>query len=348
MIDKKMTTTLGGGARRLVSVGHRPIEHVARDPRRQSPIVKRARQATTGLPVATRIPELVVNWHVLEQCNYNCYFCYAAFDKFDYCFGVDYSKVLVELSELKGKPIHLASGTVIADSIRINFAGGEPFILDKHLREAISLAFRLGLKPSFITNGFLVRDDFIKEFGPKIGVAGFSVDSFDFGVNFAIGRLDPKGRQLTRERLSEMFRMFREVSPGTKLKINTVVLQENVDDDLSQDILSLAPDRWKLLRVIPVHGATGRGISDEQYKAFIDRHKHVAEQASLEFITEDNDEMFRSYVMLDPHACFYQRREEGSDDHITSEPVTQVGAAKALEAIRFDAKTYSSRYQVGR
>ena len=295
-------------------------------------------------PMITQIPELTVNWHILEPCNFKCNFCYAVYPEKRSSFTRDYAKVLVELSKLKGKLLDFASGPVIADSIRVNFAGGEPFLYEEKLREAISLSHYLGLKPSFITNGSLISDEFIKKFGPMISVAGFSVDSFDVQVNERIGRQDNKRGQLTQERLSEIFQLFRKVSPGTKLKINTVVCRENIAEDLSQAMIGLAPDRWKLLRVVPIHGAKGRGVTDRQYKAFIDRNARVTEHSSLEFITEDNDEMHRSYVMLDPQGCFYQRIEQTGSEHLVSQPVVKVGASRALQEIWFDVPTYSSRY----
>ena len=308
------------------------------------PHVKGRKQVATGLPVITRLPELTVNWHILEPCNFKCNFCYAIYPEKRSCFSRDYAKVLSELAALPGRVLDFKSGPVIADSVRVNFAGGEPFLYERDLRKAISLSFYLGLKPSFITNGKLVSDEFIRSCGPMISTAGFSVDSFDPLVNERIGRQDNRGRQLTRERLYEMFQLFREVSPDTKLKTNTVVCQENVDDDLSQAMIELAPDRWKLLRVVPIHGAKGRGVTGRQYKAFIDRNARVTEHSSLEFITEDNDEMHRSYVMLDPQGCFYQRLEQTGSEHLVSQPVVKVGASRALQEIWFDVPTYSSRY----
>jgi radical S-adenosyl methionine domain-containing protein 2 len=127
------------------------------------------------------ISELTVNWHVLEACNYDCYFCYAKYGKKSN-FSRDYSEILRDLSNLSGKVINFPSGPISVQNIRINFAGGEPF-LEKELVSAVSLASELGLRPSFISNGSLLTDSFIEHYGAMISVAGFSIDSFNTDTN---------------------------------------------------------------------------------------------------------------------------------------------------------------------
>ena len=282
-----------------------------------------------------RIPELTINWHILEACNYSCYFCYAKYKQRS-SFVRHYSAILRDVSTLKGGRIEFQNGSAIVDNVRMNFAGGEPF-LEKKLGRAITAAFDLGLRPSFITNGSLITDDFIREFGPMISVAGFSVDSFDAELNQRIGRLDNQGTQVTFDRLARIFSLFREVSPKTQLKINTVVCQENVDDDLTPPLCELRPDRWKALCVIPIHGAADRGISEDEFRHFLSRHRDVPGR----IVPEDNIDMHRSYLMLDPEGRFYQREVS---DYLRSPRIVDVGACNALQGVEFDAKTYASRY----
>ena len=282
-----------------------------------------------------RIPELTINWHILEACNYDCYFCYAKYGQKS-IFSRHYEEVLREVAALNGCRIDFQNGTIIAESVRINFAGGEPF-LEKDLGRAIAVAYDLGLRPSFISNGSLLTHEFIMKFGPMISVAGFSVDSFDDEQNRKIGRRDNRGAHVGYERMAEIFSAFRQVSPKTVLKINTVVCRENVGDDLTSPLCKLRPDRWKALRVIPIHGASGLGISDEEFSSFLNRHRDVPGK----IVPEDNVDMHRSYIMLDPDGRFYQR--EGSD-YLRSAPILEVGAAIALQSVEFDAETYFNRY----
>lgn len=155
--------------------------------------------------------------------------------------------------------------------------------------------------------------------------------------NRRIGRQDNREAQVGYERMAEIFRAFRQAPPNTLLKLNTVVCRENVGDDLTSPLRQLRPDRWKALRVIPIHGATGRGISDEEFSGFLDRHRDVPGK----IVPEDNSAMHRSYIMLDPDGRFYQR--QGSH-YLRSAPVLEVGAATALQSVEFDAETYLNRY----
>eukprot|EP00892_Ulva_mutabilis_P010066 jgi/Ulvmu1/7431/UM036_0092.1 len=41
---------------------------------------------------------------------------------------------------------------------------------------------------------------------------------------------------------------------GYHLKLNTVVASPNVHDDMSEVVLRLRPDRWKVFKVLPVAG----------------------------------------------------------------------------------------------
>jgi len=75
----------------------------------------------------------------LEPCNYSCYFCYAKYPDKKPLFIRDFDEVIPELSKLAGQVLNLASGPVIPKRIRLNFAGGEPFLPENALKEAISL-----------------------------------------------------------------------------------------------------------------------------------------------------------------------------------------------------------------
>lgn len=285
--------------------------------------------------VPVKIPELVINWHIREQCNYSCYFCYAKYAE-ESEFTSDFPAILKEISTLRGRRISLRNVDIEIDQIRMNFAGGEPF-LEKKLPQAIDMSHDLGLTPSFITNGSLLKDKFIITHGRKISVAGFSADSFSREINYKIGRRGNRGDQLDLGRLQEIFKLFRATSPSTQLKINTVVCRENLDFDFRDSIRSLSPDRWKLLRVIPIHGASGMEITDDQYSAFVERHKNIG----VKIITEDNHEMHRSYLMLNPVGQFYQRDQS---EYLNTNRVSIVGVIEALREVEFDTSAFLSRY----
>ena len=61
-----------------------------------------------------RIPELTINWHILEACNYDCYFCYAKYGQKS-IFSRRYAEILRELGALNRRRIDFQSGSVIAE-----------------------------------------------------------------------------------------------------------------------------------------------------------------------------------------------------------------------------------------
>jgi radical S-adenosyl methionine domain-containing protein 2 len=124
------------------------------------------------------------------------------------------------------------------------------------------------------------------------------------------------------------------MAPKAKLKINTVVCRQNLMEDMHDWLLRLNPDRWKMLWVIPIHGA--EAISDKDFAGFVDRHSAIPNA-----IVEDNSDMHRSYLMINPDGKFYQR--DGSE-YVYGPELQAVGAVRALEGVEFDIESYSKRY----
>lgn len=282
-----------------------------------------------SLPIA----ELTINWHITEACNFGCTYCYAKWGIDRSSFRQIWRAVIDDLATLPGQTLDLRPVPVVADRIRLNFAGGEPFLM-RDLPDAIAAAAEAGLAPSFISNGSLMDDALVDRIGPMTSVAGFSLDSFSPSVTAHIGRTSRRGEQVGPDRIAAIFARFRAVSPSIRLKINTVVCDENADEDLTEGLLRLAPDRWKMLRVIPGHG--GVPISDQRWETFVERHAEVPGA-----VVENNAVMHRSYLMMNPEGRFYQR--EGSS-YVYGGSVIEGGALAALAGVEFDAPAYLGRY----
>lgn len=75
---------------------------------------------------------------------------------------------------------------------KINFAGGEPFIVDQghflgHLVEFCKKDLQLE-SVSIITNGSRVTEEWMERYGPYLDIMGVSCDSFNDETNIKIGR----------------------------------------------------------------------------------------------------------------------------------------------------------------
>lgn len=133
---------------------------------------------------------------------------------------------------------------------KINFAGGEPFLYPKFLGELVDYCKEdLHLESvSIITNGSLVREEWVRQHAKNLDILACSCDSFDEDTNIKIGR--GTGNQV--EILYRIAEWCRESE--IKFKLNTVVTRLNYEEDMNEHINILNPFRWKVFQVLIVEG----------------------------------------------------------------------------------------------
>ncbi|ENM5756535.1 viperin family antiviral radical SAM protein [Vibrio mimicus] len=286
------------------------------------------------------VNQLVINYHITEKCNYDCHYCYAKWAKPNELHrNVDEMKrVLSKLAEyfLSPNPIQQQ---LQYQSVRLNFAGGEPLLLKQRLTDVLDYAIELGFKTSIITNGHLISDEFITEHSHKLQLLGVSYDACQYGVQKQIGRITRSGNVLSVERLKSIFQQVKRHSPTTELKINTVVNQFNSREDFTALITDLQPNKWKVLRVLPVFDSI-QTISDQQFETFVERHQRVA----YCMLVENNESMTNSYLMLSPDGAFFQNGN-GSTGYFKSRPLLTTSIDVALAEAGFDVLKFAQRYQ---
>ena len=290
----------------------------------------------------TQIQELVINFHMTEACNYRCGYCYATWE--NNCLSTE-----LHHSEVKTKQLlkDLASYFLFDNplrqqlnyrSVRINFAGGEPLMLGHRFVNALLYAKQLGFNTSVITNGHLLNASLMLKIAPHLNMLGLSFDTADSLLASNIGRTDRKGDWLSPENLLEIALAYRTLNPHGRFKINTVVNAYNWREDLVEIMQQLEPDKWKLLRVLPVH-EHNLTITSEQYRSYVERHSILSHFV----VEEDNDAMWQSYLMINPKGCFYQNSSEGKG-HSYSKPILDVGVGHAFTEIDFNLNAFVGRY----
>ena len=296
------------------------------------------------LPVT---PELVINWHITEACNFDCNYCYATWRKpaspkevFHHLETTE--RVLGEIVDY----FHLnRSKNPLAKrlqwtSVRLSIAGGEPMLYPDRVISIARRSRELDMRVSLITNGSRLTEELMWKLAPHLSIIGISIDSADQLVNRRTGREDRKGRQLDLTKLSELLDLGREINPDLKVKINTVVCSENKDVDMKEVTDRIKPDKWKVLRVLPVVSEE-TSVSHEDFQSFLMRHSTTR----VPVFAEDNINMVESYIMVDPHGRFFQNRLSlGHKGHVHSMPIAEVGAASAFESLHFDANQFAARY----
>lgn len=288
--------------------------------------------------------DLVINFHMTEHCNYRCSYCYATWNDLEaknelHRLSGQVESLLQSLADYFLNPNSLQA-EMGYENVRLNFAGGEPMLLGQRFLDAVRFANQLGFRTSLITNGHFLSDDILDELAPSIDVLGISYDTADSDIAAQIGRLDRKEHWISAEQLQHMCARYRKLNPSGILKLNTVVNAANQHDSLLDLMRDIQPNKWKLLRVLPVHNHL-LTITQSQYYAYVHRHSEL----SPIIVEEDNDAMTHTYLMINPEGRFYQNADAGCG-YITSEPILSVGVERALSHIPFDVAGFQQRYQL--
>lgn len=297
--------------------------------------------------VSQRPRQLVLNWHIAEACNFSCKYCYAAWDApervRDLVRDRERTNSLLNALFAFFSPENLAHplrSRMAWSGVRLNFAGGEPLLFSHELESAVQTSRAIGFDVSLITNGSRLTPQLMSRLAPSLSLLGLSIDSTSTETNASIGRVDRLGRQVDLEELSEAVEIGRSLNPAMRLKINTVVNRLNQGDDLTSLVQRFAPDWWKVLRMLPVRGRELE-VSDEQFGRFVQRHRHLGEIVCA----EDNLDMTESYLMVDPQGRFFQNEPAPHGlGYLYSQPILEVGAAKAFKQIAFNPERFAARY----
>lgn len=143
---------------------------------------------------------------------------------------------------------------------KINFAGGEP-LLNKHLSDYIKYSRLLGLKVSIITNASRMTPGWILKNCPNIDQVGISCDSLDDNVQKSIGRGFGNHVEVTKRALNRIRAFNKDFDQNVRIKLNTVVMRQNYQEDWSDFILEHGVQRWKMFKILLI-----KGENDEFYE----------------------------------------------------------------------------------
>ncbi len=274
-----------------------------------------------------------VNFHFWQPCNMACEFCFARF--------LDVKQDILPKGHLKRDDcIQVVSLLAQASFDKINFAGGEP-TLCPWLPELIRTARSGGMTTAVVTNGTKITDEWLDTVQGQLDWITLSIDTVDAAKLRRTGRTTSAGPLTERDYLQIINRIKQR---GIRLKINTVVTAETWADDFTGFITTAQPERWKILRVLPVTGQNDKDIErhvvdNAQFEAYVRRNKSVSEQG-ITVVPEGNDLMRGSYVMLDPAGRFF---DNVSGQHNYSKPIMEVGVAEALQDVAIDPDRFRQR-----
>lgn len=295
--------------------------------------------------MSVEINQLVLNWHLTEACNYECQYCYAKWGTDDNRKNIiskpqSREKLLIELYNFfrPNNDKNVLKAELSWAGIRLNLAGGEPLIYDKWLPDTAKQASMLGMDVSLITNGSRLTSPAFERLVPYLTMLGISIDSIRDSTNLLIGRKSRHGKLLDLDEVRQLLITAKHVNPRLRLKINTVINALNWHEDMTALITDLSPEKWKVLKMLPVVDERLR-ITDSEFSQFISRHRAL----SSIMYSEDGTDMRESYIMIDPYGRFYQNNSNGLGYNYSS-PILEVGAAAAFNQLVFNAQKFCNRY----
>jgi radical S-adenosyl methionine domain-containing protein 2 len=271
-----------------------------------------------------------VNFHLWEPCNMRCKFCFATFQ--------DVKKTILPKGHLpKEEAIKIVKQLAYFGFEKITFAGGEP-TLCPWISDLIKIAKEYGLTTMVVTNGSKLTDDFLKKNKKYLDWIAVSIDSLNESSNLSIGRKMHKDKTISKEKYLTIIKNIKKYGYG--LKINTVINEFNYIEDFNNFIKITKPKRWKVLQVLPIKNQNDENIDSlkittEKFNFFVKKHKNI-----LSMVSENNNEMKGSYVMIDPAGRFF---ENSKGFHQYSEPILSIGVKKAFNKMNYDYKKFIDR-----
>ena len=274
--------------------------------------------------------EITINWHILEQCNYSCGYCFAKYAQSDI---KEIHKSKSEIRLLLEKIYNFFKKKYQNYSLRLNIAGGEPS-LSSNFSYIIQTAFSIGFKVSIISNASKLTNEFIEKNAKYISMFAVSIDSLSKLTNIKIGRVSSND-SLNKNALVQKLQSLKKNNNEIKIKINTVVNEYNYSEKIIDFINLINPYKWKVLQALSLTDKVY--CTNNQFETFL-KNNH---KTSTKIFKESNSDMKDSYIMIDPHGRFYQNTN-GSYNYSNS--ILKLDVKEAFNSINFDLDKFNKRY----
>jgi radical S-adenosyl methionine domain-containing protein 2 len=274
-----------------------------------------------------------VNFHLWEPCNMRCKFCFAGFK--------DVKATILPKGHLpKEDALEVVKRLGEFGFSKISFAGGEPTLCPWAM-DLIEKAKSFGMTTMLITNGTKITEDYLNKLKGILDWIVISIDSLNPEVNSNSGRKVNSIGIPTKEDYEAKIGLIKKL--GFRLKINTVVHRYNFSECMSDFIAGAQPERWKVMRMLPIEGqndawSNKMQISSEEFASFIERNR--LQGTETEVVPEDNNDMKGSYIMVDPAGRFF---DNVTGKHIYSSPILKVGVPEALSEVQYSFEKFTDR-----
>lgn len=271
-----------------------------------------------------------VNFHHWQPCNMSCVGCFAVFG--------DVKSTVLPRGHLNAEDSMRVVEALASVFDKITFVGGEP-TLCPWLADLIASAKRRKRTTMIVTNGWRLSSEYLASLRGLDWVT-ISMDSGVAATHAALGRA-LRGRPMKPGRYIEISDLVR--AAGMRLKLNTVVSAANFEEDMSELVARMRPERWKVLQLLPVVGQNDGSehlqVGAEAFQSFVARHARLAD-LGIEIVPEDNEAMRGTYAMVDPAGRFFDNL---GGRYMYGRSILDVGVEAAWNDVRFDANGFVDR-----
>lgn len=276
-----------------------------------------------------RLP-LTANFHFIKNCNFRCSYCYATF------LDIEGRPTLPD-EQLFGLTRLLARTYT-----KVTLVGGEPTLYGQ-LPELLAIIKEEGALTNVVTNGSRIDATWLAKHAKKLDFLTVSVDSANPDTQRATGRATRGGHTLTATEYATLANAAHEL--GIHLKVNTVVTTANSTESLTDLILQMNPQRWKILQAAPVAGQNDEYIGyltppRDEFDAYLSRHVAELAGSGIRIVAEPIELIRGSYIMVDPLGRYF---DSTVGSHTYSRSILDVGLEEAFADVNFDPVKFLTR-----
>lgn len=221
-------------------------------------------------------------WNITARCNQNCKYCHRFLNIMD----LTYDENLNVLNNLENSGI-----------TSITWTGGEALLLNG-IDNLLKISYEKGIKNKIITNGKLLTRERIDKIYKYLDSITLSIDSINDDINDSLGR----GRNHFEE-IKEILDYIKEKKYDVKIRINSVVCKNNIDDfkDLTNFLNNYDIYSWRIFKFMPLREKAV--INKESFDVSLNNYNEVVKYIKLNSKIENIDtrieeDMEKKYVLI--------------------------------------------------
>ncbi len=226
--------------------------------------------------------EKEICWNITARCNQNCKYCHRFLNIMD----LTYDENLNILNNLENSGI-----------TSITWTGGEALLLNG-IDDLLKISYEKRIKNKIITNGKLLTRERIDKIYKYLDSITLSIDSINDDINDSLGR----GRNHFEE-IKEILDYIKEKKYNVKIRINSVVCKNNIDDfkDLTNFLNNYDIYSWRIFKFMPLREKAV--MNKESFDVSLDNYNEVVnyikQNSKIKIIdTRIEEDMEKKYVLI--------------------------------------------------